>query len=801
MPAPLDAACLRWRCDEAQFDFDSTQNLPELCEVFGQDRALEAIQFGVEVKHAGYNIYALGPPGVGKRTVVRQYLNQKAAAASPPNDWCYVQNFQNPRLPHAISLPAGRGARFRAHVKAVIDDLSTSITSALTSDEHKSRVAVVMREAIEKQERALNEFAQKALAQNIQLIRTPSGFVLAPVKDGETLGPEAFQKLPAEEKAHIEQSVSGLQDELGMILEGIPELQKATRKRVRELNREAAGMAIGHLLNQIEEQYTDLPRVVQYFQDMERDVLERVDEFQIAEEPEMLAMGGSADKPVFDDYEINLLVDNSDTRGAPIVFEDHPTYQNLIGRVEHQAEMGTLTTDHTLIKAGALHRANGGYLIIEARALLQQSFAWEALERALKAHAIKIESLAEALSLLSTVSLDPEPIPLDVKVVIVGDRQLYYLLQVYDPDFPELFKVAADFDEHVERTPEAVQHFACFLGALARHEKTRPLDRSGVARMMEHAARVAEDSQRLSVHARTLADVLREADYWADKEDSPEIRGSHVTKSLERQIHRADRVRQRLQEEIQRGTFLIDTAGERVGQVNRLVVVDLGNFRFGHPSRITATARLGRGEVVDIEREVKLGGALHSKGVLILSSYLAARYARNHPLSLRASLVFEQSYGMVDGDSASVAELCALLSVLADLPIRQSLAVTGSVNQLGQVQPIGGVNEKIEGFFDISQRRGLTGEQGVLIPRTNVPHLMLREDIVAAAAAGTFHVYAIDSIDQAMELLTGVVAGQRDGEGEFPAASVNQRVESRLRELAQFRMKFSSESPSPEIPE
>jgi lon-related putative ATP-dependent protease len=455
--------------------------------------------------------------------------------------------------------------------------------------------------------------------------------------------------------------------------------------------------------------------------------------------------------------------------------------------------MGTLTTDFSLIKAGALHRANGGYLILDARSVLQQPFAWEALLRALKARCVKIESLGESLSLISTVSLQPEPIPLNVKVVLLGDRLLYYLLYAYEPDFAELFKVAADFDEQVDRTPENCRRFASFLATLVRHEDTRDLDRSGVACLMEYAARVAEDSQRLSVHSRTLAEVLQEANHAAAQESAKMIEARHVRQAIEQQIRRADRVRQRIYEEIERGCILIDTEGARVGQVNGLSLIDLGNFCFGQPSRITATARLGRGEVIDIEREVKLGGALHSKGVLILSSFLASRYAKNRPLSLSASLVFEQSYGSIEGDSASLAELCALLSALAEIPIRQSLAVTGSVNQLGQVQPIGGVNQKIEGFFDVCRRRGLTSSPGVLIPRANLPHLMLREDVVEAAAAGKFRVIALQTVDEAMSLLMGIPAGQQDSAGNFPEGSVNRRIESRLQDLADLRIQFGRE--------
>jgi len=489
---------------------------------------------------------------------------------------------------------------------------------------------------------------------------------------------------------------------------------------------------------------------------------------------------------------VNVLVDHSESKGAPVVYEDHPTYNNLIGRIEHIAHMGALVTDFNLIKPGALHRANGGYLILDARQLLLQPYAWDGLKRALRSREVRIESLSQVLSLVSTVSLEPEPIPLDVKVVLIGERLLYYLLYQLDPDFGELFKVEADFNEEIPRTPENNLLYARLIGTIARKEGLRPFDRGAVARVIEHSARMADDAEKLSIHLLSTADLLREADYWAGVAGNGVVTADDVQRAIDAQIHRADRLRELVQEEIKRGTILIDTTGERVGQVNGLSVIQLGNFAFGRPNRITARVRLGKGEVVDIEREVELGGPIHSKGVLILSGFLGARYAAERPLSLSASLVFEQSYSGVEGDSASLAELCALLSSLAEVPIRQSLAVTGSVNQHGEVQAIGGVNEKIEGFFDVCKTRGLTGEQGVIIPATNVQHLMLRQDVIEAVKAGQFHIYPVQTVDQGIELLTGIPAGERDEEGNFPEGSINQLVEARLIELAEKQRAFAA---------
>lgn len=791
---PLEVSALRWHCDPGQFAFQTTEELPDLTEIIGQTRALEAVQFGIAIRHEGFNLYILGPPGVGKRTVVERCLHTKAAGQPAPDDWCYINRVDDIRRPQAIRLPAGRGERFRRDIEGLIEDLDHAIPAALETDEHKSRIQEATRAEAERQNEAFQALGKKALAEQIQLMRTPGGFAFGPLRNGEVLSPEEFHKLPEDERASIERRIALLQKELEGVIEQVPRWDQETRDKIKNLNREAARLAIGHLIARVKEQYTDLPQARAYLDMVERDILERIDEFQPVEESQITIIGRPEERPSFTDYEINLLVDNSRTAGAPVVYEDHPSYHNLIGRVEHESHMGALTTDFTLIKAGALHRANGGYLILDAMRLLQQPFAWEGLKRALYARSIKIESLGEMLSLISTLTLEPEPIPLDTKVVLLGDRLLYYLLYELDHDFAELFKVAADFDEHLERSPENCQLYAQFLATLARREQLRPLTPSAVGRVIEHAVREADDQEKVSLHMRTIADVLREADYWADREAATAIDTHHVERAIDHQVFRSDRVRQRIQEEIRRGTLLIDTHGYRVGQVNGLSVLDLGNTRFGQPSRITATARLGRGEVVDIEREVELGGAIHSKGVLILSSFLAARFAREQPLSLSASLVFEQSYGMVEGDSASVAELVALLSAIAELPVRQSLAVTGSVNQLGQVQPIGGVNEKVEGFFDVCRDRGLTGEQGVLVPAPNIKHLMLRRDVVDAVAAGQFQVYAVENVDQATTLLTGLPAGERDAAtGEYPAGSFNQRVASRLAELTKLRMKFGPE--------
>ncbi|MEJ2692342.1 MAG: Lon protease family protein [Candidatus Thiodiazotropha sp.] len=556
-----------------------------------------------------------------------------------------------------------------------------------------------------------------------------------------------------------------------------------------------------HLLDALRETFKDLEAVIAYLDRVEEDVIDNFPQFLPHEErkPNLLGLAmlqQDEGPPWHYRYRVNLLLAHEANGGAPIVYEDLPGYNNLVGRIEHRAHLGALETDFTMIRPGALHRANGGYLILDAMKLLTQPFAWQSLKRVLQSGEIRIESLAQITSLISTLSLEPEPIPLDIKVVLLGDRNIYYLLEAYDPEFCELFKVMADFDDRLVRDAENEQRFAQLIANVVRQKSLRHLDREAVARTIDHSMRLADDNERLSSHMRSLADLLQEADYWAGENAHDITTRADVQQAIEAQIHRADRIRERLQEEVERGTLLIATEGEQVGQINGLSVLMLGGFRFGHPTRITARARLGKGQVVDIEREVELGGPIHSKGVYILSGFLAGRYAHDYPLSLSASLVFEQSYGAVEGDSASSAELYALLSALAGIPIKQSFAVTGSVNQLGEVQAIGGVNEKIEGFFDICRARGLDGQQGVLIPASNVKHLMLREDVVEAVRQGEFAIYPVATIDQGIEQLTGLPAGERNDKGEFPQNSFNRRVEETLIRFTRRLQELDAEASS-----
>jgi lon-related putative ATP-dependent protease len=780
------------RCDPGDIPFDSTAGAPEVPDIVGQDRAVEAIKFGIAIRREGYNLFALGPPGVGKQTLLNQFLDRQAREAPTPEDWCYVANLADPHRPRALRLPSGMGSRLRADMERAVAELRQGMRAAFESEEHRTRKQRLVTGFKDQQEQALAEVQERARQRRVGVGRTEMGIVVAPLKDGVALDPSEFQRLPKEEQAELQSEMERVGEEAQAMFRQVHERGRAHQEALKALDREIAAAVARRVMDGVRGPYRDLPAVLDYLSEIEKDVIASADDFLGATAEGLEAALQRAlhrdqtDSASFRRYQVNLMIDNGGKRGAPVVYEDNPTHANLVGRIEHVSQFGALVTDFTLIRPGALHGASGGYLLLDVLKVLQQPFAWEALKRAIRSREIRMESLGQMLGLVPTVSLEPEPIPLDsTKIVLLGERLLYYMLAALDPDFLELFKVMVDFEESMDRRPEAHALYATLIATLVRKEGLRALDRSAVARAIEHAARLAGDAQKLSVHMRPVVDLLREADFWAAAAGRVVATAEDVQAAIDAQLRRAGRVRERLLEAIRRDIILIDTAGEKVGQVNGLSVLQLGENPFGHPTRITARARMGKGEVVDIEREVELGGPIHSKGVLILGALLGARYAAHAPLSLSASLVFEQSYGSVEGDSASLAELCALLSAIADVPVRQSLAVTGSVNQHGQVQPIGGVNEKIEGFFDVCKERGLTGDQGVLIPRSNVNNLMVRRDVVAAVADGRFHVHAVGDVDEAIELLTGLPAGTADAQGHFEEGSVNAKVEARLLAFAE----------------
>lgn len=801
-PAPLRVEALYRRTDLDSLDFETTEQLSDLAEIIGQPRAIESVQFGTGIQKAGYNIFALGPAGSGKRSLVTRFFQERAAREPVPDDWIYVHNFEVEHKPNAVRLPAGLGLSFQRDMARFIEDLTTTLPAAFESDEYRARRRVVEEEIEERQAKAFEEMQQRAKDRNMALLRTPGGLVFAPVKDGEVMPPEEFQKLPQQIREEMEKQVAELQEELQKMLQQVPAWQREIRQKTRELDREVTAVAVANLLGDLRTDYAPVPEIAEFLDSVEKDIIESASRLLSPE-----GGGDEADKSLptllerlrqgpspFRRYQVNLLVDHHATKGAPVIYEDNPTFQDLTGRIEREAQMGALVTDFTLIKPGALHLANGGYLILDARKVLLQPNAWETLKRALGSRHIKIESLGQMLGLMTTVSLEPEPIPLDIKVALLGDRLLYYLLAEADPEFNELFKVQADFAETMARTGESQELYARVIATLVRKRGLKPFNRRAVATVIEHASRRAEDAEKLSAQIESLSDLLCEADYWAGENGGVQVSAEDIQKAIDAKVYRSDQIRERMQESILRDFVMIATSGEEIGQLNGLSVLRVGDFTFGVPSRITARVRRGKGEVVNIEREVELSGPIHSKGVMILSSFLGARYGAEQPLSLAASLVFEQSYSGVEGDSASSAELYALLSALSEVPIRQALAVTGSVSQYGQVQAIGGVNEKIEGFFDICKARGLTGEQGVLIPIANVKNLMLKKEVRDATAAGQFLIYPVATIDEGIELLTGLEAGELDENGEYPPESINGRVRARLKSLQELDRELERES-------
>ncbi len=784
-PPALAPEQLRRCCDPSRLGFASTAELEPLPEGLGQERAEEALHFGLGMAHPGYHVFVLGEPGTSRHTTVFRLLQDMAARGRTPPDLCYLHNFEDPRTPRLLRLPAGRGARLRADLQQLVRELTPAIDAALDADSHVDRVEALQDNHKKREEEAIAALGKAAEAEGLGLLNTAEGFVFAPMREGQPMSPEDFEALSEAEHQAVEASVETWTLKLADLLADFPGWRQELQEAIARAERQALRPVLAHLTRGLRRHYADLAEVLAFIDAIRDDVIDCVAQGKLGEEEGAEEAEPEGPKVGFQRYQVNLLVDHSETRGAPVVCEDNPGFGNLIGSIEHLPLPGGQSTHFSMIRPGALHRASGGYLVLDAGRLLTQPFAWDGLKRALRSGRIAIEPPAEAQGWSSQATLRPEPAPCQVKVVLVGERELYYLLMENDPDFSELFKVAADFEDELLRTPENEASFARLLASLVRGAGLLPFDGAATALLIEEAARHAEHAERLSLHTRYLGDLMREAEYQARRADPDvsQVGSAAIRAALAARVRRADRYPRHVLESTLEGSTLISTDGERAGQANALVVVELAGERYGHPVRVTATARVGDGDVVDIERETELGGAIHSKGVLIITAFLAARYARHQPLSLAASLVFEQSYGQVEGDSASLAELCALLSALAQAPIRQSLALTGSVNQFGEVQVIGGVNEKIEGFYDLCKARGLTGDQGVLIPAASVPHLMLRPEVVEAAAAGRFHVWPVATVDEAMELLTGLPAGEPDARGHLPRGSLNERVAQALAEM------------------
>ncbi len=783
---PLTAEQVRPYCDPAQFAFASTADIPDLPGIVGQHRALRALQFGMSMSANGYNIFVQGPAGTGKSTAVRQFIQADAVKLPPADDWIYVYNFQDPGHPNAMHVPPGRGRALHADLAATIRQLQQTIPAAFEGDDYVKHREKIIEDLKADHEKLFGQLTEQVEKFSFSLIRLPGGFMLTPVVGGKPITDAQFEQLTEDQKDKLRKLREKLQEQVDKTIIAMRQREQQARSEMAKLDEGVARFTITHPVNELLSKYEELPEVIDYLKALAEDLVTNVEAFKTTSKDGDLAaaMQVAGTESIMRRYGVNLFVDNSDIQGAPVVYESNPNFANLVGRVEHQAVMGALITDFTMVRPGALHRANGGYLVLEAMSLLERPQAWDALKRALKERVVRVEEYAQSLGLISTAVLEPEPIPLNIKVVLSGASYLYYLLQNYDEDFDELFKIQADFDDRMTRDPEHIQEYAQFIAMMCRQQNLSPFTPAAVACVVDHSSRLVADQHYLSTRFRDISDLITESAYWARSNGNELVTDGDVRQAIAEKRLRGNRLEERLRDEIARGTMLISVKGERAGQVNGLSVLSLGNVEFGTPTRITARTFLGRGGVVDIEREARLAGPIATKAVMILTAFLSGRYAQTTPLSLHATLVFEQSYGGVEGDSASLAELCVLISAITGLPLRQELAMTGSINQHGDVQAIGGINEKTEGFYDTCVALGgLTGTQGVILPRANVAHLVLREDVAQAVAEGRWHLYPVETVDQALELLMGLPAGELDDQGAYPPDSINGRVVAALEEM------------------
>ncbi len=785
--APED---LRKECDPRLMACDTTEDLSPLEEIIGQDRAVRALRFGIDIAERGFNIFVAGVPGTGKTTAVKDFLEEVAKTKPVPNDWCYVHNFQNPYEPNAISLPPGMAKAFQKDMANFIHEVRKNLPKVFESDDYARKREITIGAIEKEREHLFAELSKRAQEEGFILQSSPIGLLTIPVVKGRPLSEKEFLALSPDVRAEIQKRRDVLEAELRSAMRQLRGLARKTDEAIRKMDQEVALYTIEFAMNDLKEKYREFKEIVDYLIAVQNDILENLDQFVSEPKTQVQQPFPWVEELPFRKYEVKVVVDNSSLKGAPVVLEQNPTYQNLFGRIEKEARFGVLSTDFTMIHGGSLHVANGGYLVLPAEETLGNMFTWDSLKRALMNREIMIEEAGERLGFITTKGLKPEPVPLDVKVILIGSPLVYELLVRYDPQFKELFKVKADFDTVMNRTEENMRKYAAFICTFCRKEKLKHLDASAVSKIIAYGSRLAEDQEKLSTRFADVADIIREANFYAVQERSNYITASHVKRAIEEKIYRSNLIQEKIKEMIKRGVLLIDTEGSVVGQVNGLSVRGFGDFSFSMPSRVTASIGIGREGVVDIEREAKLGGPIHTKGVLILSGYLSNKYAHDKPLTLSARLVFEQSYSGVEGDSASSAELYALVSALSGIPIKQSIAVTGSVNQKGEVQAIGGVNEKIEGFYEVCKEKGFTGDQGVMIPESNVQNLMLKEEIVEAVKARKFHIYSVKTVDEGIEVLTGVKAGERKTDGTFEENSVNYRVDRRLREMAERLIEF-----------
>jgi len=804
---------LRRYADPNEFSFETTEEVQPLEGTIGQPRAVNSLEFGLQIDTQGYNMFVCGISGSGRSSTVRTYVQEAAAAKPTPSDWCYVENFRDPDRPNAIELPAGKGAQFAREMSDLVEAAKREIPRAFESENYEQRRQQIARDIQAKREKVGERLNQEARIRGFAVEATPAGIVTVPLAYGQPLTREQYEHLTEEQKEELRRKSEELEEIIAQVLREGRILEKEQRDRLRELDREVALFVVGPMFREIEDQFKDFPEVIEYLRQVREDLPEHLEDFRQQESAQPVAGTLAALEDLrrqehVDRYKVNVIVDNRDLKGAPVIIENNPTYYNLLGRVDYRARFGAMVTDFNQIKAGALHRANGGYLIVQARDVLTNPFAWEGLKRALRSREVRIENMGEQLSIVPTASLRPEPIPIDVRVIMIGPSEIYYLLYYLDEDFRKLFKVKVDFRPDMPRNKEHAQEYAAFIARLCRDGRILHFDRTAVAKVVEYGSRLLEDQDKLSTRFMDISNIVAESSFWASKAGSKVVKAEHVDEAIRQREYRSSLPEEYVQELISEGTVLIDTEGAAVGQLNGLSISQYGDYYFGRPSRITARTFLGSSGLINIERETRLGGRIYNKGFMVLSGFLAGRFAQDKPLALSASITFEQVYDEIEGDSASSAELYTLLSSLSGLPLRQGIAVTGSVNQHGQVQAIGGVTRKIEGFFAVCQAKGLTGEQGVIIPQANVKNLMLKEEVVEAVRQGKFHIWAVSHVDQGIEILTGVPAGERQPDGSYPEGTVNYLVDRtlndyarRLREFGTPPSRLTPPMPSHEAPE
>jgi lon-related putative ATP-dependent protease len=768
---------LRRHCDPGIFDFQTTAELEPLREVIGQERAIEALECGLKIKDPRYNIYVAGGPGTGKMSIVRAYLERVSANEPRPPDLCYVHNFEDPYTPRYLSLQPGKGARLKADMGKLIELLKRDIPTAFKSEEYQERKRAIDEEINRKRDELFSELERRTRALGFALQRTPIGINTIPLLEGKPMSEEQYKRLSEAEQKALEERHRQVRLQIEETIRRAGALEEERARLIEELNREVAAFAVEPKIAALKETYGEEPRVGEFLEEVKRDILANLRLFLGEEEGQDEELKR---------YEVNVLVDNSKLAGAPVIVEDNATYPNLFGKVERRVQMGVLTTDFTMIRPGSLHRANGGYLVLNANNLFRNPLSWEALKVALKSGKIAIEDPGSLLGWTATEGLRPEPIPLQVKLIIVGSHELYNLLQMFEEDFQEFFKIKSEFDSEMPWDEKYIKKFGPFIRArVLERPGLKDFDRTGVARLVEYAAELTGDQNKLSARFSDIMAIIREASYCAERAGAEFVTAEHVEQAIQERRYRSNLIEEKLQEMIARGELLVEVDGAKVGQVNGLAVYDLGDFSFGRPTRITTNVFAGKDGVTNIEREAELSGKIHTKGLLILKGWLGEKFAQDRPLSLSASITFEQSYSEIDGDSASATEAIALISALAGVPLKQSIAITGSVDQKGEVQPIGGVNEKIEGFFKTCKLKGLTGKQGVIIPEKNVENLMLSQEVIQAVREGKFHIWAIKNLDEGIELLTGQKAGRRLKNGRFEKGSVYWKVERRLRQIAE----------------